>query len=116
MSVPITFIRTLKPSPCIRLYSNIPLMDDLFAAEWSVPEWIDKAKMEEGMKRMGAQGVVYGDSLSYRHMCRYYSGVWYPYHGLNDAAQVVEPRGFELTEVFKPFLVLQDFSSGTRWF
>ena len=50
---------------------------DIPESEWSIPEWINTTKMEEGMASMKRAGVVYGDSLSYRHMCRYNSGFFF---------------------------------------
>lgn len=38
---------------------------------WSYPEWIDVDKATALREQMGREGVIYGDSLSYRHMCRY---------------------------------------------
>lgn len=37
---------------------------------WSYPSWIDVEKADQARQRMAEQGVLYGDSLSYRHMCR----------------------------------------------
>lgn len=37
---------------------------------WSYPPWIDVEKADQARQRMADQGVLYGDSLSYRHMCR----------------------------------------------
>jgi hypothetical protein len=37
---------------------------------WSVPSWIDMDKANEEMQKLMGKGVVYGDSLSYRHMVR----------------------------------------------
>lgn len=36
---------------------------------WGYPEWIDQTKASETRVRM--KDVIYGDSESYRHMCRY---------------------------------------------
>lgn len=43
---------------------------------WSIPSWLDKDKVREGLKKMGAEGVQYADRESYHHMCRYYSGLF----------------------------------------
>lgn len=45
--------------------------------EWEVPAWIDQAKMAENMKSLEQSGVIYGGSLSYRKMCRFFSGFFY---------------------------------------
>ncbi len=44
---------------------------------WSFPEWIDKDKAEETRQRMKEANIIYGDSISYRHMCRYESGFFW---------------------------------------
>lgn len=43
---------------------------------WSVPSWIDKDKADKARKAMAEQ-VIYGDSESYRHMCRFNSGFFF---------------------------------------
>jgi alpha 1,2-mannosyltransferase len=42
---------------------------------WSYPEWIDIEKADRLRKKMGDDGVIYGDNLSYRHMCRYFISI-----------------------------------------
>lgn len=37
---------------------------------WSYPDWIDVEKADALRKKMGEDGIIYGDNLSYRHMCR----------------------------------------------
>lgn len=44
---------------------------------WSYPEWIDKDKAAESRKKMKAANIIYGDSESYRHMCRFESGFFW---------------------------------------
>jgi len=44
---------------------------------WSVPESINKTIMEDGMRKLKDMGVIYGDSSSYRHMCRFNSGFFF---------------------------------------
>ncbi|BFZ54595.1 alpha 1,2-mannosyltransferase 2.4.1 [Savitreella phatthalungensis] len=44
---------------------------------WSIPDHVDKAKAQAGMDAMKKEGVIYGESLSYRHMCRFNSGFFY---------------------------------------
>jgi alpha 1,2-mannosyltransferase len=39
--------------------------------------WINAFEVNRSMARMKAKGVIYGDSLSYRHMCRYFSGFFF---------------------------------------
>ena len=44
---------------------------------WSFPEWIDQEKAAEVRKDMSERKIIYGDSISYRHMCRYESGFFF---------------------------------------
>ena len=44
---------------------------------WSYPEWIDQERASQTRIEMGQRGVLYGDSESYRFMCRYFSGFFY---------------------------------------
>ncbi|KAJ5160227.1 Glycolipid 2-alpha-mannosyltransferase 2 [Penicillium canariense] len=44
---------------------------------WSYPEWIDQDKAREAREEMGRKKIIYGDSESYRHMCRYESGFFF---------------------------------------
>ncbi|TPX26354.1 alpha 1,2-mannosyltransferase 2.4.1 [Coccidioides immitis] len=44
---------------------------------WSFPEWIDQNKAAEARKEMEEKKVIYGGSISYRHMCRYESGFFF---------------------------------------
>ncbi|CAG87339.1 DEHA2D15730p [Debaryomyces hansenii CBS767] len=44
---------------------------------WSYPDWIDKEKAAESRNAMKAAGIIYGDSESYRHMCRFESGFFW---------------------------------------
>jgi alpha 1,2-mannosyltransferase len=45
--------------------------------QWGYPEWISQEKAAETRKEMGRQQILYGDSESYRHMCRYQSGFFW---------------------------------------
>jgi alpha 1,2-mannosyltransferase len=44
---------------------------------WSYPRWVNKVKAEKHMREMSEKGIIYGGSLSYRHMCRFNSGFFY---------------------------------------
>lgn len=44
---------------------------------WSYPEWIDQDKAAETRTEMANNNIIYGDSESYRHMCRYESGFFW---------------------------------------
>ncbi|ODV69435.1 glycosyl transferase [Hyphopichia burtonii NRRL Y-1933] len=45
--------------------------------QWSFPDWIDKEKAALAREQMKEQKVIYGDSIPYRHMCRYESGFFW---------------------------------------
>ncbi|AEO66303.1 9f3158d9-8f6d-4cb3-b222-c95680d75f3e [Thermothielavioides terrestris] len=44
---------------------------------WSFPEWIDRDKAEKVRQDMKEAKIIYGDSVSYRHMCRFESGFFF---------------------------------------
>jgi alpha 1,2-mannosyltransferase len=44
---------------------------------WSIPDHVDVPRMEQCMQEMVDKDVVYGGSLSYRHMCRFNSGFFF---------------------------------------
>lgn len=44
---------------------------------WSYPSWINVTRADEARADMERRDIIYGGSLSYRHMCRYNSGFFY---------------------------------------
>lgn len=44
---------------------------------WSFPEWIDQEKAKKVREDMAERKIIYGDSTSYRHMCRFESGFFF---------------------------------------
>ncbi|KAL2429562.1 Alpha-1,2 mannosyltransferase KTR1 [Exophiala dermatitidis] len=44
---------------------------------WSFPPWIDTKKAEAVREDMRRRKIIYGDSVSYRHMCRFESGFFF---------------------------------------
>lgn len=44
---------------------------------WSYPDWIDQEKAAATRKKMKIEKVIYGESESYRHMCRFNSGFFH---------------------------------------
>ena len=44
---------------------------------WSFPEFIDQEKAKKVREDMAERKIIYGDSISYRHMCRYESGFFF---------------------------------------
>lgn len=52
-------------------YGTIP------TEHWSFPEWIDQSKAQKVREDMAERKIIYGDSVSYRHMCRFESGFFF---------------------------------------
>lgn len=44
---------------------------------WSFPKWIDEDKAAKVREDMKERKIIYGDSISYRHMCRFESGFFF---------------------------------------
>ncbi|CAK3991075.1 glycosyltransferase family 15 [Lecanosticta acicola] len=44
---------------------------------WGFPEFIDQEKAKKVREDMHERKIIYGDSISYRHMCRYESGFFF---------------------------------------
>ena len=44
---------------------------------WSFPPWIDQDKARKVREDMAQRKIIYGDSVSYRHMCRFESGFFF---------------------------------------
>ena len=44
---------------------------------WSFPSWIDQDKAKKVREDMAERKIIYGDSVSYRHMCRFESGFFF---------------------------------------
>ncbi len=44
---------------------------------WSFPDFIDQGKAAKVRADMGERKIIYGDSTSYRHMCRFESGFFF---------------------------------------
>lgn len=44
---------------------------------WSFPEFIDQERAKKVREEMAEKKVIYGDSISYRHMCRFESGFFF---------------------------------------
>ncbi|KAJ2552999.1 hypothetical protein EV175_003100 [Coemansia sp. RSA 1933] len=77
---------------------------------WSIPDFIDEEKAREARQQMKANRVIYGGSLSYRHMCRYNSGFFYKHPVLRsvDWYWRVEPGvDFYCDLPYDPFMYMQ---------
>ncbi|CCH59308.1 hypothetical protein TBLA_0B04730 [Henningerozyma blattae CBS 6284] len=44
---------------------------------WSIPEWIDPEAYQSCIDQMVSDNIIYGGSTTYRHMCRFQSGLIY---------------------------------------
>ena len=79
--------------------------------QWSYPKWVDVAKADKCRADMERNNVIYGGSLSYRHMCRYNSGFFFR-HPLLDKYEYywrIEPSvDFTCDINYDPFLFMQD--------
>ncbi|CCK69373.1 mannosyltransferase YUR1 KNAG_0C02620 [Huiozyma naganishii CBS 8797] len=59
-------------------YALIPSED------WDRPQWINETRFEEALNTMEEDGVLYGNSKSYRNMCRFNSGYFFRQKILDD--------------------------------
>ncbi|MCJ1404182.1 alpha 1,2-mannosyltransferase 2.4.1 [Xylographa trunciseda] len=50
---------------------------------WSFPDFIDQEKAKAVREDMAERKIIYGDSISYRHMCRYESGFFFRHPLMN---------------------------------
>ncbi|KAJ1941742.1 hypothetical protein FBU59_003411, partial [Linderina macrospora] len=78
---------------------------------WSYPDWIDKEKADHSRLEMARNGVVYGGSESYRHMCRFESGFFYrhPLLAEFDYYWRVEPNIYYHCDInYDPFLYMKE--------
>jgi alpha 1,2-mannosyltransferase len=78
---------------------------------WSFPSWIDQKKAAKTRERMKQQNVIYGDSVSYRHMCRYESGFFFRHELMMnyDYYWRVEPSVKYYCDIpYDPFKLLRD--------
>ncbi|EDO16942.1 hypothetical protein Kpol_1020p52 [Vanderwaltozyma polyspora DSM 70294] len=51
---------------------------------WSFPSWIDQDRAKKVREEMKEKKIIYGDSVSYRHMCRFESGFFWRHPLLDD--------------------------------
>ncbi|KAI8353677.1 nucleotide-diphospho-sugar transferase [Mortierella sp. GBAus27b] len=76
---------------------------------WSYPSWISQDKAAKA--RTAMKNVIYGSSESYRHMCRYQSGLLVQHDALLpfDFYWRIEPNVKYSCDIeFDPFLYMQD--------
>jgi len=78
---------------------------------WSFPRWIDQEKAKKVREEMREKKIIYGDSISYRHMCRFESGFFFQHELLADYEQYwrVEPSIKLFCDVnFDPFMLMKE--------
>ncbi|KFM24039.1 Glycolipid 2-alpha-mannosyltransferase 1 [Auxenochlorella protothecoides] len=88
------------------------------AEQWGLPAHVDRVEAETAWRRMGAAGVLYGGSESYRHMCRYFSGFFMNHPLLRgfDYYWRVEPNvRFYCSLQRDPFAVMRDSGASYGW-
>ncbi|KAI8384343.1 nucleotide-diphospho-sugar transferase [Radiomyces spectabilis] len=85
---------------------------------WGYPDWIDQEKARESRAAMEANGVIYGGSESYRHMCRFQSGFFFR-HPLLDGLDYywrVEPHvKFSCDIDYDPFKLMRERDLKYGW-
>lgn len=59
------------------LVSGTPHYGEIPKEHWSFPEHIDQDKARKVREDMAQRKIIYGDSVSYRHMCRFESGFFF---------------------------------------
>ena len=50
---------------------------------WSFPDFIDQDRARKVREQMAEKKIIYGDSVSYRHMCRFESGFFFRHPLMN---------------------------------
>lgn len=77
---------------------------------WSYPEWIDQIRARNVRDEMRTKKIIYGDSESYRHMCRFESGFFFQHELLLDYEYYwrVEPSVEFFCDIdFDPFMFMK---------
>ncbi|KAI5806772.1 nucleotide-diphospho-sugar transferase [Peziza echinospora] len=78
---------------------------------WSFPDWLDQDRAAKTREQMRADNVIYGDSVSYRHMCRFESGFFFRQEALKeyDYYWRVEPNIKLFCDLdYDPFVFMRD--------
>ncbi|KAL7424052.1 hypothetical protein Q5752_001637 [Cryptotrichosporon argae] len=78
---------------------------------WFQPEWIDEEKAKAAREEMIRKKVIYGHSVPYRNMCRFYSGFFFRHALLAsyDYYWRIDPSvKFFCDITYDPFLLMQD--------
>ncbi|KAF8990470.1 glycosyltransferase family 15 protein [Cyathus striatus] len=80
---------------------------------WNQPSWINETVASKARERMAIDGVKYGDSISYRNMCRFNSGFFFKHELMQKYKWYwrVEPSvHFHCNINYDPFLFMEDNS------
>ncbi|KAJ7784885.1 glycosyltransferase family 15 protein [Mycena maculata] len=95
----------------ITALTSAPVQFGLIPPEhWYQPSWIDESRASAARERMGKAHVIYGDSISYRNMCRFQSGFFFRHELLKPYKYYwrVEPDvNFFCHLDFDPFLFME---------
>ncbi|RIB26314.1 Glycosyltransferase Family 15 protein [Gigaspora rosea] len=78
---------------------------------WSFPNHIDIELVNKNMQEMANNGIPFGSSLSYRHMCRFYSGFFYQHELMKnfDYYWRIEPVVEYYCDIdFDPFIYMKE--------
>ncbi|BGP43134.1 hypothetical protein JCM10449v2_007158 [Rhodotorula kratochvilovae] len=86
--------------------------------QWEEPSWIDETKAAAERQKMAEAKVIYGDSKTYRRMCRYQSG-WFFRHQLLDQYDYywrIEPSVKFFCDInYDPFKYMADNGKKYGW-
>ncbi|KAI9821875.1 MAG: alpha 1,2-mannosyltransferase 2.4.1 [Pycnora praestabilis] len=66
------------------LVSGTARFGEIPPEHWSFPDFIDQDRARKTREDMAERKIIYGDSVSYRHMCRYESGFFFRHPLLNE--------------------------------
>jgi alpha 1,2-mannosyltransferase len=78
---------------------------------WSFPSFIDQDKAKKVREDMAQRKIIYGDSISYRHMCRFESGFFFRHELMNNFEYYwrVEPSIELFCDIhYDPFKFMKD--------
>ncbi len=78
---------------------------------WSFPSFIDQDKARKVREDMAQRKIIYGDSISYRHMCRFESGFFFRHQLMNKFEYYwrVEPSIELFCDIhYDPFKLMKD--------
>jgi alpha 1,2-mannosyltransferase len=78
---------------------------------WSFPSFIDQEKARKVREDMAQRKIIYGDSVSYRHMCRFESGFFFRHPLMNQFEYYwrVEPSVELFCDIhYDPFKFMKD--------